>query len=103
MGMFDYVTLSAGVLDQVRAQYPGDKEIRFDGWQTKSLDCQLDKIKLDARRISCGDEVRPHFTGEIRFYQMAGEANTPSREWLEFVAVYVDGSLVAIRHIPDSK
>lgn len=102
MGMFDDVSLSAKVRDIVREQYKGDKEIRFDGWQTKSLECEMHKVVLAEDHITTAGERRPHFTGEVTFYQGSGTVRTPSWEWLEFIAVYVDGKLVAVRHRPES-
>lgn len=99
MGLFDDVSLSARVRDMVREQYCGDKEISFDGWQTKSISCEMGKVLLADDHVETYGERRSNFTGEIVFYHGAGEARTPTWEWLEFIAIYVDGKLVAVRHL----
>ena len=100
MGLFDDISLSPKVRDMVREQYPGAKEITFDGWQSKSLGCMLQSVVLADDHVVVGGERRPHFTGEIVFYRSAGERAEGSFEWLQFIAVYVDGRIVAVRHEP---
>jgi len=98
MGMFDDVTLSEEVALLARAQYSGKSSINVSGWQSKCLECSLLQVKLAADGITVAGKGRPNITGAVRFYQM-----TPSKEWIEFVAVYVDGKLVAIRHVDETK
>ncbi len=102
MGLFDDVSLSETVRNLVREQYLGHKEILSDGWQTKSLECEMETVVLADDHISTGGEPRPHFTGEVRFYRGAGTPRDPSWEWLEFIAVYVDGRIIAVRNIPET-
>lgn len=106
MGMFDDVSLSPHVREMVKAQYDGEREISFDGWQSKSFACGMNKVVLDTDHITInegdGTARYDNLTREVDFYKSSGNRKSDDWEWLEFVAMYVDGKLVAIRHRPET-
>jgi hypothetical protein len=94
-----------GMFDEVRCKYPMPVKQDFsDQWfQTKSLDCFLDKyeIREDGTLWECeynggGDWVQVKcFTGEIRFYRFHSElvGQRGNRGWVEFSSYFVRGEL----------
>ena len=101
MGMFDDVSLSPRVRTEVERCYPGVKEIRFDGWQSKSMECSLAKVLLGDDLTVDGRKAE-RFTGAITFYKNSGHHADPATEWLEFTALYLDGKFIAVRYVPNS-
>jgi hypothetical protein len=101
-GMFDNVSLTPAMRKLVQQQYKGHKEIDFDGWQTKSLDRSLSTVTLADDGLMIDGEPKP-FTGSVVFYKNSGIFSNPQSEWLEFTAVYVDGQMVAVRHVPNER
>lgn len=89
-----------GMFDDVKVDYPLPGGIVRDGWQTKSLDCLMDKIEIRADGSlwrTSGWLATPEgqdpiterltWTGELRFYDWDPE----TKEMFEFVAVFHDG------------
>lgn len=106
MGMFDYVTSQfplPAAIPETRGKYP---------WQSKSLDCQMDQYEIKAdgslwretcewpdneRKVTGWERVK--MTGELRFYGFRDERQMGG--WLEFVALYDCGQLMALRVVED--
>lgn len=101
MGLFDDVE----VID-----YPLPNGIKRDGFQTKSLDCLMDRYEIRAdgslwRRSGWlrSDDPEPvvermTWTGEMRFYDWDPDKDP---KWVEFVAVFHDGRVRRIKRLPD--
>jgi hypothetical protein len=105
MGMFDDVSLSPDMREAVKAQYEGKREIGFDGWQSKSFARGMNKVVLHVDHVTVdegdGSARYDNLTREVRFYKSLGDRKEGDWEWLEFIAMYVDGKLVAVRHQPE--
>jgi hypothetical protein len=100
MGMFDDLKID-------KKHLPDELKKHEDCWQTKSLDCQLDHVLIDADgrlRIKSfpllrgfGDNqgevvaepeyMDSNYTGEVRFYQDIKDV------WTVFVAFFVNGQM----------
>ena len=106
MGLFDDVVLDDAVLKLTREAYSGSAEIPAQGWQTKSLKCNLDTVKLREGGIEVYDQsggleyTSSDITREIEFYQSEKDLGS---EWLEFRAMYIRGKLAAVVHVPEKK
>ncbi len=96
MGMFDYFNIDSSFL-------PEELKDHSTGWQTKSLDCNMDNISLDKFGKLCktnfndeedldtyGDSIPLSYTGEIHFY------NSINGVWLEFVALFNNGVFISM-------
>lgn len=96
MGMFDDL-----VIDKVHL--PKELKDYEEGWQTKSLDCYLNKISINQNGIlfeskfgENGVEIGKlpiYHIGEIRFYQ---EIN---KKWHEFIGFFDDGIMFKLIQI----
>jgi hypothetical protein len=88
MGMFDDLKISS-------IHLPERIKVYETGWQTKSLECNLDFLIIDEEgnlfKITYGEQPQIKIpvlhTGEVRFYQSIKD------EWVEFVAFFVNGKM----------
>ncbi len=110
MGLFDDVVLDDAVLKLTREAYSGNAEIPAKGWQTKSLKCNLDTVKLREGGIEVCDQsggleyTSNDLTREIEFHKSNGKDRAlPGWEWLQFRVMYIRGKLAAVVHIPEKK
>ena len=114
-----------GMFDDITCYYPlpdGRTDLNPDGFQSKSLDCCLDRYVITRegrlilraydlevipdeerektwspifRRVNERDEVLPYH-GLIRFYQCGPDG------WGEYEAKFTDGLLVSITRVEDN-
>lgn len=100
MGMFDYL-----VIDDIHL--PDELKGLNDGWQTKSLNCELDIIIIDNNGDLYIEEKtytktktesylpienkKLNYSGDIIFYDFIF-----SDYWIEFKATFLNGKLIRI-------
>jgi len=99
MGMYDDL-----IIDKVHL--PDNLKDYENGWQTKSLDCNLSIIKIDENgnlfermynfssdKQLYDEPIRRYHVGEIRFYQNIID------KWFEFIAFFDDGVMFRLIQI----
>jgi len=100
MGMFDDLVID-------KANLPENLKNYEEGWQTKSLDCYLNKISINENGIlfesqfaENGVEVGKfplYHIGEIRFYQTINDV------WYEFIGFFDEGKMFRLIQVEPKK
>lgn len=107
MGMFDDITFSQ--------EMPGEPKPKHPDFQTKDLECVLDRYHVDEHGIMRRREWEPDartwiecdprpYHGLLRFYTLedipgTGIVGRRSHTWFEYEAKFTDGKLQGIRVI----
>jgi hypothetical protein len=107
MGMFDDITFAR--------EMPGDPKPRHGNFQTKDLECALDRYHVDEHGIIRRREWEPDarvwidcdplaYHGMLRFYtcediEGTGVVGRRSHHWFEYEAKFTDGKLEGVEVI----
>jgi hypothetical protein len=100
MGMFDDLVID-------KFHLPNELKDYENGWQTKSLDCYMNIIKIDENgnlfETICHyhnekeNPKRRYHVGEIRFYQTINDV------WYEFIGFFDEGIMFRLIQIEPKK